>query len=215
MSEVSGGPPARAAKRVYTLGCGRKPSRGADIREDYEKYLAPIKGNYPKTLSEMIARADAFTTPRGKILPHPSLYNRFKNDNAGAPSSSLIYKSAKEDGMAMVRKGVLGVIEQHQLDAIIYPTRPKRPELIDPEFRTKTRPPSSGSLTNIANVSGFPDVMVPAGLTSDKLPVTISFLGPAYSEPRLLAYAYAYEQAFPRLALPVTTPALPGEKFDY
>ena len=59
------------------------------------------------------------------------------------------------------------------------------------------------------------DVIVPAGLTSDKLPVTISFLGPAYSEPRLLAYAYAYEQAFPHRALPVTTPALPGEKFDY
>ncbi len=189
--------------------------RGADIREDYEKYLAPIKGNYPKTLSEMIARADAFTTPRGKILPHPSLYNRFKIDNAGAPSSSLIYKSAKEEGMAMVRKGVLGLIEQHQLDAIVYPTRPKRPELIDPEFRTRTRPPSSGSLTNIANVSGFPDVIVPAGLTSDKLPVTISFLGPAYSEPRLLAYAYAYEQAFPHRVSPSTTPALPGEKFDY
>jgi amidase len=113
--------------------------------------------------------------------------------------------------MAMVRDAVLGVIEKHQLDALVYPTRPKRPELIDPEFRTKTRPPSSGSLTNVANVSGFPDVIVPAGVTSDKLPVTISFVGPAYSEPRLLAYA----QTFPHRVSPSTTPPLSGEKFEY
>jgi amidase len=189
--------------------------RGADIREEYEKYLANLKGNYPKTLSEMIARADAFTSPRGKMLPHPSLYNRFKIDNAGAPSSSLIYKSAKEHGMAMVRDAVLGVIEQHQLDALVYPTFPTRPVAIDPEFRTKPRPPTTGMLTNVANVTGFPDVIVPAGITSDKLPVTISFVGPAYSEPRLLAYAYAYEQAFPHRVSPASTPSLPGEKFDY
>ncbi len=189
--------------------------RGADIREEYAKYLATLKGNFPKTLDEMIARADAFTTPRGKITPHPSLYNRFKIDNAGAPSTSLIYKSAKEHGMAMVRDAVLGVIEQHKLDALVYPTFAKRAELIDPAFATKPRAPFTGSLTNVANVTQFPDVIVPAGVTSDKLPVTISFLGTAYSEPRLLAYAYAYEQAFPHRISPATTPALPGESFTY
>jgi amidase len=189
--------------------------RGADIREEYAKYLATLKGDFPKTLDEMIARADAFTKPRGKITPHPSLYNRFKVDNLGAPSSSLIYKSAKVHGMAMIRDAVLGVIEKHQLDALVYPTFAKRPELIDPAFATKPRAPFSGSLTNLANVTQFPDVIVPAGVTSDKLPVTISFFGPAYSEPRLLAYAYAYEQAFPHRVSPSTTPALPGEKFDY
>jgi len=45
--------------------------------------------------------------------------------------------------------------------------------------------------------------------------VTISFLGTAFSEPRLLAYAYAYEQATHRRVSPKTTPALPGERFEY
>ncbi|PTY07879.1 glutamyl-tRNA amidotransferase [Opitutaceae bacterium EW11] len=189
--------------------------RGADIREQYAIYLATLKGDYPKTLSEMIERADAFTTPRGKMLPHPSLYNRFKVDNAGPPSTSLVYKSARVHGMAMVRDAVLGLIQDHQLDALVYPTFAKRPDRIDPEFRSKPRAPFSGTLTSIANVTQFPDVIVPAGLTTDKLPVTISFLGPAYSEPRLLAYAYAYEQAFPHRVSPATTPALPGETFTY
>lgn len=62
----------------------------------------------------------------------------------------------------------------------------------------------------------FPqDVIVPAGITNEKMPVTISFFGPAYSEPRLLGYAYAYEQATQRRVSPATTPALVGEKFEY
>jgi amidase len=36
---------------------------------------------------------------------------------------------------------------------------------------------------------------VPAGFTSDDLPVRITFFGQPYSEPTLLKLAYAYEQA--------------------
>jgi amidase len=164
----------------------------------------------------MIARAEEFKEPRGRMLPHPSLYNRFKIDNQGEGSGSLAYHSAKDHGMAMVRDAVLGLFQAHQLDVLVYPTRPLRPEIIDPDWATKPRAPTgTNSLTNIANITQFPDVIVPAGVTSDKLPVTLSFLGPAFSEPRLLAYAYAYEQAFPHRISPSTTPALPGEKFDY
>jgi len=191
--------------------------RGADVREEYGKYFGSLKGDYPRTLSEMIARADAFTTPRGKVTPYPAIWARFKIDNAGAPSTSLTYRAAKEHGMAMVRDAVLGIFEEHQLDAIVYPTRPKRPDLLDPEVATRVPNPAapSQSLTSIANVTQFPDVIVPAGLTTDKCPVTLSFLGPAFSEPRMIAYAYAYEQAFPHRASPASTPALPGETFTY
>jgi amidase len=59
-------------------------------------------------------------------------------------------------------------------------------------------------------------VVVPAGFTQQPmLPVGLSFLGPAFSESRLLALAYAFEQARPVRVLPPTTPALPGERFDY
>jgi amidase len=42
--------------------------------------------------------------------------------------------------------------------------------------------------------AGYPTVIVPAGYRARE-PVGLSFFGPAWSEPRLLAYAYAYEQA--------------------
>jgi amidase len=50
------------------------------------------------------------------------------------------------------------------------------------------------SLTMPAAVSGYPHITVPAGKVYD-LPVGLSFFGTAYSEPKLIGIAFAYEQA--------------------
>ena len=94
-----------------------------------------------------------------------------------------------------------------RLDAILYPTSPTRPGLVDGGGGGGGAP----SATNLANLTGFPDLIVPAGFTSDRLPVGISLLGPAFSEARLLGLGYAFEQATRARRDPVTTPALPGE----
>jgi len=191
--------------------------RDVDIREQYKIYLATLAPQFPKTLTEMIARADAFTAPRGKIIPYPVLYNRFRVNNAGPSPETFAYLAAKNHGMAMVRDGVLGLMQLHQLDALVYPTRPASTPLIRADAATFAPDAATTlpSLTNIANITQFPDIQVPAGLTSARLPITVSFMGPAFSEPLLLGYAYAFEQARPRISLPATTPSLPGEKFSY
>jgi len=188
--------------------------RQADIREELGKYLATLGRKYPKSLDEMIAMHDKLE-PHGRVKPNPRLYNALKASNTGLKSTDPLYISAKQHGMAMVRDGVLSTFAKHQLDVIVYATRGERPALISKSSPNDTSARIGGSLTSIANMTQFPDVIVPAGVTSDKLPVSISFFGPAFSEPRLLAYAYAYEQATKHLVLPSTTPALPGEKFEY
>jgi amidase len=64
---------------------------------------------------------------------------------------------------------------------------------------------------NLANLTGFPDLIVPVGFTGDELPVTLSFLGPAFSEAKLLAIGYSFEQATQARRLPIQTPRLQGE----
>ena len=193
-----------------------EPIRMSEVRENYAAYLATVRPGFPKTQGELAEKGLALTAPKGKFLPHPSVFTRFKRMSEGPPITSLTYTSAKNYGMLAVRDAVLGLIEDNQLDALVYPTRSRQPELIDPktpEIVDRVGPPS---LTSIANVTQFPDVIVPAGLTKDnKMPVTLSFFGPAFSEPKLLAYAYAYEQATKHRVSPSTTPALPGEKFEY
>jgi hypothetical protein len=49
---------------------------------------------------------------------------------------------------------------------------------------------------------------MPAGFTSDGVPVGIELLGAAWSEPQLLAMAFAYEQATHPRRSPAITPAL-------
>ena len=50
------------------------------------------------------------------------------------------------------------------------------------------------SYVSLGAAAGYPTVIVPAGYTRGE-PHGLSFFGPAWSEPKLLAYAYAYENA--------------------
>ena len=54
----------------------------------------------------------------------------------------------------------------------------------------------SGTLTGIGARAGYPQLTVPAGYSTTRGgPVNISFNGTEYSEAKLLAFGYAYEQA--------------------
>jgi amidase len=76
--------------------------------------------------------------------------------------------------------------------------------------------PESRGWRDLGSVTGWPELVVPAGHTTEPmLPVGISFLGPAFTEARLLALGHAFERAYPMRRLPPTTSMLQGERFDY
>jgi amidase len=85
--------------------------------------------------------------------------------------------------------GIDSVIARHKLDAIVAPTgSPAWPtDLLNGDHFV-------GASSTPAAVAGYPSITVPAGQVYG-LPVGISFIGPAWSESRLVALAYAYEQA--------------------
>ena len=51
-----------------------------------------------------------------------------------------------------------------------------------------------GSVSTLPAVAGYPHLTVPMALVSG-LPVGLSFIGPAWSEAKLLALGYSFEQA--------------------
>jgi amidase len=108
-----------------------------------------------------------------------------------------------------VRSVISGILQAEKLEAIMYPTASRRPPLISAPAEVPGGSSASGS--NLANLSGFPEAIVPAGFTTDDLPVGMSLLGPAFSESRLLALAYSFEQATKVRRLPKHTPLRPGD----
>ena len=65
-----------------------------------------------------------------------------------------------------------------------------------------------GGWSSPSAVAGYPHVTVPAGQVGG-LPVGLSFVGGAWTEARLLGYAYAYEQATKHRRAPAFRPTLP------
>lgn len=181
--------------------------RPGEFKAQIADYLATLKPGYPKTLADLIAAAEAFKPEPGQ-LANPSRWEAFKTEQAGFDLDDPIYLSTKAHGPALISGYLQGLLYKHQLDAFIYPTTPTPAQRLDIDYSQ----PRPGSATSIANITGFPDAIVPAGSTSTGLPVTLSFLGDSYTEPRLLAMAYAFEQATHARFSPKTTPALKGER---
>jgi amidase len=102
------------------------------------------------------------------------------------------YREARAMCLAIARDKLLdGAIQKHELDAIVVGTGGV-PWLIDPiAGDCFTAGPNS---TTLPAVAGYPHVTVPAGWYHG-LPVGLSFMGTAFTDGKLLGYAYAYEQA--------------------
>ena len=174
---------------------------------DYLKTLGP---NYPKNIDGLLARAEEFNALRPDGAgPNPNRWTMMKREAASGSLDDYRYTSVRDHALPMVRAIIEGILSSQKLDALVYPTLPKRPPLItepiDPPGGTANSP------VNLANLTGFPDLVVPVGFTGDGLPVTLSFLGPAFSEPILLALGYSFEQLTHARRLPVHTPRLAGD----
>ena len=176
----------------------------AEFKAQITDYLKTTQPGYPKSFDDIVARSnDPKTGYRSPEKAFALKYSQSVALNLDDPA----YLAAVHEGLALTTAAVLAVFERHHLDAIIYPASPRPAQLIKP-----SAPTPSDSPANLANQTGFPDLIVPAGFTPEGLPVTISFFGPAFSEPTLLAYGYDFEQATKARRLPLFTPALSADK---
>jgi amidase len=187
-----------------------KPHMGA--------YLATLDDAYPKTVEELYRRSTMLRSPSPEgYIPNASRWHLLKTEAEQDTSNDYDYRAVRDHGLPLIRDIVAGLFEANRLDAIVYPTSPTRPPRLDadppPELVGGSASTATLGITptNIASLAGFPDLAVPAGFTSSGLPVTLSFLGPAFSDGRMLALGYAFEQRTAARRLPRTTPPLPGE----
>ena len=106
------------------------------------------------------------------------------------PLTSKPYLQALRKNHLMTRsQGIDFVMKKNRLDALVAPTGgpPWPTDWINGDH-------FSGGYSSASAVAGYPHITVPAGYVFG-LPVGISFFGGAFSEPKLIQIAYAFEQA--------------------
>jgi amidase len=120
------------------------------------------------------------------------------------PLTSPAYRRALATCRSRARAlGIDAVMTRLKLDAIVAPTgSPAWPtDLVNGDHFL-------GASSSPAAVAGYPSITVPAGFARG-LPVGLTFIGRAWSESRLIALAYAYEQSTKHRRAPTFPPTVP------
>jgi amidase len=112
-----------------------------------------------------------------------------KAQEKGPLTSPKYVQALRKNHLLSRTQGIDFVMKKHKLDALIAPTGgPSWPtDWINGDHFT-------GGYSSASAVAGYPHITVPAGYIFG-MPIGISFFGSAYSEPKLIRIAYAFEQA--------------------
>lgn len=150
-----------------------------------------------RNMDELIAK--------GGDLVKPGIVRAYREFNSLMHHPDFIARRTTQETL---KAALIELMDKYRLDAVVHP------------FKTLPPPPhlerGGDQDNNFSSITGLPAVLVPAGyIEKSNGPIAIEFLGRPWSEPTLFKLAYAYEQRTQNRKIPPTTPALPGEKFEY
>ncbi|MDP9368596.1 MAG: amidase [Chloroflexota bacterium] len=177
-----------------------------EFKADLNAYLGALGPEAPvRTLTDLIAFNE---THAEREMPFFGQELLLMAEEKG-PLTDPAYLAALERNYRLSRReGIDAVMEQFHLDALVMPTT-------NPAAKTDlvNGGRSAGSSSRPAALAGYPAITVPAGQAFG-LPVGITFMGRAFSEPTLIKLAYAFEQSTqarrpPRYAPPGVLPPDP------
>src|SRR5262245_31577609 len=163
-----------------------RAGRGAGCNQfkyDLNRYLAGLGDKAPMHSLADIIKSRAF---------HPSIQVRLEGAEAAndVPGESVGCR-ARDEFRVKLRAAVVKLMDDQQLDALIYPTWSNPPRLIG-DLNT----PGGDNNQFFSPSTGFPAITVPMGYTRGAtLPAGLQFFGRPWGEATLLRLAYAYEQA--------------------
>jgi len=165
------------------------------FKYDINRYLAAQGDRVPVHTLEEIIRSRRF---------HPSVEARLQsaqNGSENGPETPAC--KAEAEYRDAFRAAVAKTMDENDLDGFVYPTWSNPPRLIG-DLNT----PHGDNSQVYSPTTGWPSINVPMGYTRGALPVGVTFFGRAWSEPDLIEFAFAYEQATRHRHPPVSVPPL-------
>jgi amidase len=170
-----------------------------ELKAGLEAYLATRAAAVPhRTLQDLIAFNERH---RERELSYFG-QEYFLESAAKGPLTTPAYRALRRRLLATARANFTGLLTRRRLDAVVCITAGPAwcIDLVNGDQFTGGNP-------SYPAITGAPHVTVPGGQVQG-LPVGLSFFGPAWSESRLLGYAYGFEQLTRARALPAFRPAV-------
>ncbi|WP_206685917.1 amidase family protein [Kribbella qitaiheensis] len=155
-----------------------------EIKQAFNAYLSQTPGDHPRSLSELIEFNRRHDDRELRYVRQDGL-----EAVQALNFTEAEYRAALATNHRLSRtEGIDAVLRRHTLDALVMPTGapPGKIDLVNGDSYL-------GGSSTPAALAGYPAISVPAGFAFG-LPVGITFMGTAWSEPVLLRLAYAYEQ---------------------
>ena len=169
-----------------------------EFKAGLERYLA--SHNAPvRTLAQLIAWNKAHAKEEMPFFAQ----ELFEKAEAKGPLGDPAYLDARSLARKLAgEQGIDATLQAQQLDALIAPS-------MSPAWPTDLVLGDHfvGAGYGAAAVAGYPSLSVPMG-DSHGLPLGIVFIGPAWSEPRLIELGYAFEQLTKARRAPEFKPTL-------
>lgn len=151
------------------------------FRHDLNHYLDSLGDKAPfKTLTDIV------NTGLYSQYIEKRLERALQVPITGAPMCKDLYNEPRN---VIFREAVLKAMDEHRLDAIVYPTWSNPPRKIG-----DTESPAGDNSQLIPPHTGFPAITVPMGFTYDNLPAGLQIVGRLFAEPDIIKIAFAYEQ---------------------
>ena len=201
---------------AFETALGHLRAAGAELVEIKEFRPTASFGDaeYQVLLTEFKAGLNAYLQGSPASIPVRSLADVIAFNEANAPRemplfgqdifleaektkglADLAYRKARADSLRIASTDLDRLLKG--VDAVVFPTRPAAWK-IDTVHGDVS--PGGNGIGSMAAVAGYPHLTVPMGLVRG-LPVGLSFIGPKWSDGRLLAFGHAFEQRrgdFPR-----------------
>jgi amidase len=158
-----------------------------EFKADLNAYLARLGPQAQvKSLKDLI---DFNEKNRDREMPFFGQDLFIKAQEKGPLTSPKYLQALSKNHTLSRAQGIDMVMKKNNLDALVAPTG-------GPAWPTDWANGDhfTGGYSTASAVAGYPHITVPAGYVHG-LPVGISFFGAAWSEPKLIKIAYAFEQA--------------------